>query len=190
MSKQLNVKRSELVSLFEKLEFKTASKWNKARLAGKIQNLPELVDEDTDAGDSQELLDSLLNAIEKEIEVEITDDLAKPKDDAPKKSKGKKKPADDAEADGEEKPAKPKAEKPKKESAERDRFGSKIGTQCNLINETVTGKPQDIKTIAEASGMTVSRVKAHMGYLIQKGFVEKTDKGYKTSGDAPKAAKK
>lgn len=182
----LNVKRSELVTLFEKLDFKTASKWNKERLESKIANLPELVDDDTDAEGSQELLDSLLNAIEQEIAIEITDDTAKPKTDDKKKAKKTKKSDDDDADDDAPAPKKEKKEKPAKPSVEKDRFGSKIGTQCNLINEAMTGKPQDIKTIAEVSGMTISRVKAHMTYLVSKEFVEKTEKGYKVMATAPK----
>lgn len=178
----LNVKRTELVTLFEKLDFKTASKWNKARLENKIASLPELVDNDTDAEDSQELLDSLLNAIENEVAIEITDDTAKTEDK--KKTKKTKKTDDDD--DDAPAPKKEKKEKKEKPSVEKDRFGSKIGTQCNLINEAMTGKPQDIKTIAEVSGMTISRVKAHMTYLVSKEFVEKTDKGYKVAATAPK----
>jgi len=172
---EMNVTRSALIALFEALEFKTASKWNKARLLGKINGLPDVVDEDTDAGDNQELLDNLLDAVENETEITIEDDVAKK---APAKGKEK------AAAKDKAKPAAKKA--PAKPSVERDKFGSKIGTQCNLINEVMTGKPQETKAIAEASGMTVSRVKAHMTYLVGKSFVEKTDKGYKLDKDAPK----
>lgn len=174
----MTVKRSELVALLEQLQFRTASKWNKARLLGRIEKLPDVVDEETDAGDHQDLLDSLLDAVENEQEIAIEDDM-------------KKTPARGTKASGKgttSAKGKPAAKQPAaaKKQVERDRFGSKIGTQCNLINEVMTGKPQTTQAIAEASGMTVSRVKAHMTYLIQKGFVEKHEKGYKTTASAPR----
>jgi DNA-binding MarR family transcriptional regulator len=45
----------------------------------------------------------------------------------------------------------------------------------------LTGRYQTVKEIAEASAMTTSRVKAHVGYLVQRGHVEKSDKGYKVA---------
>lgn len=89
----MKVKRKDLDALFVALEMPMAAKWSEKRLLDKISKLPDVVDEETDAGDSQDLLDSVLEAVEEGTEITIVS--AKASKAAPKKTKAaakKKKP--------------------------------------------------------------------------------------------------
>lgn len=125
----MQVTREKINGLFAQLDMPMAEKWSVKRLGDKIQKLPSVVDEDTDAGEYQELLDDILEAVENGTEIDITD--GDDEDEAPakkstkkkgakkapaakSKSKGKKaKPADD---EDEEEEAPPKKSKSKKSS--------------------------------------------------------------------------
>jgi len=87
--------REQLNGLFVALEMPMAAKWTEKRLMDKIKKLPEAVDEDTDAGEYQELLDELLEAVSEKDEIEITEDEApaKKKKTTKKKTTAKKAPA-------------------------------------------------------------------------------------------------
>lgn len=52
-----------------------------------------------------------------------------------------------------------------------DRFGSKIGTQSAMINAAMTLELQTIEQIMAKTGLSRGRVKAHMGWLIERHFV-------------------
>lgn len=64
-----------------------------------------------------------------------------------------------------------------------DRFGSKPGTECHTINKALTTRPQTSLRIAEKTGLSVSRIHSHMSFLMNRGLVEKTDKGYKVKSN-------
>ena len=78
------VTKKALVKLFVDLGFPTATKWAVSRLQTKVEGLPDIIDEDTDAGESQELLDNLLVALdnEDEISVQEKEDASPEKEDA------------------------------------------------------------------------------------------------------------
>jgi len=80
------VTKTALVKLFVSLGFPTATKWDVSRLKKKVEGLPDVIDEDTDAGDSQDLLDNLLIALDNEdgISVQDEDDVVKDEDDVVK----------------------------------------------------------------------------------------------------------
>lgn len=79
-----------------------------------------------------------------------------------------------------EKPAKKeKSDKPKKSAVERDRFGSKLDSDCAKMNACFSKKGKTVDKIAEESGCTKSRVKGHCQYLAKKDFVENTEKGWR-----------
>ena len=67
----MKLQLKEAVKLFENLGFSTAPRWSKERLERKIDGLPDVIDEDTDAGESQQLLDDLLICLDNEDEVVI-----------------------------------------------------------------------------------------------------------------------
>ena len=67
------VTREALNEMFVNLEMPMAPKWSEKRLVDKLTKLPDVVDEDTDAGDSTELLQMVLEAVANEEEFEISD---------------------------------------------------------------------------------------------------------------------
>ncbi|MEQ8791768.1 MAG: hypothetical protein RIC55_36230 [Pirellulaceae bacterium] len=67
-----------------------------------------------------------------------------------------------------------------KAKATRDRFGSREGTESATINATITNKPQTVAAIAEKTGLSASRVRNHMKWLMDREHITKTDDGYKT----------
>lgn len=62
----------------------------------------------------------------------------------------------------------------------RDKFGSREGTESANINAALTTKPQTVAQIAEKTGLSTSRVRNHMKWLIDREHITKTDDGYKT----------
>lgn len=85
----IQVTKAELVELFQALEFKTCNKWPEKRLLDQVQNLPNLVDDETDLGELNELLDDLLEAVEAEEEVTIAKKESPKEEEAPKQAKAK-----------------------------------------------------------------------------------------------------
>jgi len=177
------IKRSAAVSLLVALGAAMAGKWTKAKLLGKLQAIDTLVDEEVELSkDQQETLKAIQKLNEAEQDIEIEDDGEEADDTDKKKSKKASK--------GE------KAEKGKrpttkaKPNAPRDQFGNREGSQAAAINAVMTKKSQTAKEIAEAAGFDVGRVKGHLAFLINHGFAEKTEKGYKLTGvTKDKAAK-
>lgn len=86
----MKVKMNNVIKLFVDLGFTTAPRWSLERLKRKVEGLPDVIDEDTDAGESQSLLDDLLVDLDNEDEIVIleTEEAEDPK---PKKKKKKKK---------------------------------------------------------------------------------------------------
>lgn len=75
-----------------------------------------------------------------------------------------------------------------------DRFGTRAGTKCSMINAVLTTKPKTVAGIAEAlgddAGVPVSLIRNHMHTLTKKGLIEKTDNGFKVAKIANKKATK
>jgi hypothetical protein len=90
------IQQTEAIQLFETLGFPTATKWSCERLQKKITGLPFIVDEQTDAEGSQDILNAILAAIAEEREIKVgmklyLDDEGIACDAEVKKSKVKKK---------------------------------------------------------------------------------------------------
>jgi len=159
----MKISKERVIAVLAGLGFKTASKMTDARLKSKVKTLPKSVDEGTviepDAANKD--LKALLKAIDKGDEVEITagkEKAADSKKKAPKKEKAKA--------------------APKKEKAKKDKFGAREGSLAAKVNKVITKKPKTMAQIKEAVG-TDGTFYNHMKKLIEAGFVEKTDKGYK-----------
>jgi len=72
--------------------------------------------------------------------------------------------------------------KRKREGRGTDRFGSPFGSKQAKINAVLGNKPKTMKTLVEEAGLS-STYYNHLKSLIEKGFVEKTEKGFKTIFD-------
>lgn len=125
-------------------------------------------DEDEDEADEAEEGDD--DEEEEESDEDEGDEEADEEDEeeAPKAKKGKK----------EKKPAKKAAAK--KSAAEKDRFGSRLGSASSKINAVMSKKAQSVEELAKASKCEPARIRAHVRYLVEKGHITHVEgKGYK-----------
>lgn len=74
-------------------------------------------------------------------------------------------------------PAKAKPEKKAKKAgkAERDRFTNKVGSQAAEINAVLDKKGKTYEKICEETKFGSARVRAHIKFLVEKGFVTVQD---------------
>lgn len=80
---------------------------------------------------------------------------------------------------GSAKPAASAAAQPTKKTAkERDVFGSRPATQAARINAALSAKPATDEELAEEAKLGLARVRAHLKYLVGKGLVTKSEKGF------------
>jgi len=66
-----------------------------------------------------------------------------------------------------------------------DNFGSRLGSNQAKINAVLSKEPKTMKTLVEEAGLS-STYYNHLKRLIEKGFIKKTDKGFKTIFDHKK----
>ena len=62
----------------------------------------------------------------------------------------------------------------------KDRFGARIGTNTAKFNSVLSGKPKTMKQLMEAAGLSDTFYN-HVGKLIQAGYIEKVDDGFKVA---------
>ncbi len=68
--------------------------------------------------------------------------------------------------------------KKKTTATKRDKFGCRIGGSSANVNSVLTRKPLTMKQIIQKTRSSGTYY-THLGKMIKKGFVEKTDKGYR-----------
>jgi hypothetical protein len=68
--------------------------------------------------------------------------------------------------------------KRKPEGRGTDRFGSPVGSNQAKINAVLSTEPKTMKTLVDEAGLSGTYYQ-HFKRLIEKGFVEKTDKGFR-----------
>jgi hypothetical protein len=73
-------------------------------------------------------------------------------------------------------PAEPKAKKERKSTVERDKYGKTVGSLANKVMSVMTKKPQSMKQIKEAAGVTNNFYNL-MTEMQEKGFVQKGAQG-------------
>lgn len=164
----MKVYQSAAVELLTALGLKSAGKLALPVLAKKLVALPKaLKDADRDKldDDLKALLDDLVKDVEAKKEVKVVADEVE--ETPPPKNKaasgGKKDRSDKPKANG---------------KVERDKFGQKVGSQCNRINEVLTKKPQPLADIVAAARAPTSATSSHLRTLMTKGHVVRTDEGY------------
>jgi rRNA maturation endonuclease Nob1 len=158
--KTVKINRSALVTLLVTLGYALAPTWSKGRLLGKAKSLPQLVDDETEAGDSQPLLDALLADLAAGNEIDITDDSAEETTEAKPKPRGKKA------ASGS--PAK-KTEEPAEAAPSREDLGV-----------------EELKALAEKVGVTLTKADRSKKAILAK--IEAAEK--ESAKSATKPAKK
>lgn len=201
----MKLNRTSAIELFIELGFKTANKWDDARIQQKLDKIGDAVDESTpvESEGAKTTLAGVLEALKagKKITLE-TEKSAKQeksakkadapaeepakskKDKAPKEAEAPAKP--EKKGKEEAKPAAKAEKKPAKKEAPAkgakaekavDALGSRLGSQAATINTAMSKKWQTLEEVATASGFEVSRIKIHVRYMVSKGLFEQSDKG-------------
>jgi len=75
--------------------------------------------------------------------------------------------------------------KRKPEGRGTDRFGSPVGSNQAKMNAVLSTEPKTMKTLVDEAGLSGTYYQ-HLKSLIEKEFVEKTEKGFKTIFDQKK----
>ncbi len=171
----MNVSKKNLVSLLQGLGYPNADKadkWDLTRLSvkvGKLQHMTGLEEARAKLdAPMQEMLADILKTTKtgKMVKIIEEDEEGKPVKVKPPTRPVASKPSRNGEA------------KPKKDAAEKDAFGCRAGSQAALINAAVGKKPKTIDAIAEESGSSKARVKAHLAHWEKKnGCFSKDAKG-------------
>lgn len=187
----MNITRTAAIAVFAALGFKTADKWNTARLNEKVAKIADNVtDKEVEAIEDKEIKSTVMDVI---------DDLKAGKtvtvtEDEPAKSEAKSEEKPAAKADEkpakeekpskpakEEKPAKsekPKADKPKakKEEPAKDKFGNRVGSQAADINAAIGTGWATEEEVCKATKLKPARVQNHFRYLESKKLLETDEK--------------
>tara|TARA_R100000808_G_scaffold6960_1_gene20340 strand:- start:4095 stop:4685 length:591 start_codon:yes stop_codon:yes gene_type:complete len=191
----MNVNVKAATKLFVDLGFPTASKWSAARLEKKIEGLPDIIDEDTEAGDSEDLLEKILAALDDDEGVKVVDSVPTEKEEEEVEVKFILGPG---EGDKPPKKKKKKKEEPKEEPKEESkplpekkpiRKGGVIATIVEILEAASEKKPitkEDIlgKLIKKfpgkepASMMSTIKTQVPSRLKLAKGIiVEKNNEG-------------
>ena len=185
----MNVNDKAATKLFVDLGFPTASKWSAARLEKKIEGLPDIIDEDTEAGDSEDLLEKILAALDDDEGVKVVDSVPTEKEEEEVKTI-----LGPGEGDKPPKKKKKKKEEPKEESKPLPekkpiRKGGVIATIVEILEAASEKKPitkEDIlgKLIKKfpgkepASMMSTIKTQVPSRLKLAKGIiVEKNNEG-------------
>lgn len=193
----MKINRTAVIAIFVAIGFKTADKWDMARINKRVAQLPDQVDSEIVAGFADEEVKkntkAILKAFAAEETVEVIDDSApskpsaKPdaeegksepekKKDAGKiaeeKVKASAKPAAASDEDEEPKPAAKKQPGKAKEEPAKDKFGNREGSQAANINAQLAKKWTPIADIAKKTGLNEARVRGHGKYLEGRKLAE------------------
>lgn len=164
---QMNEKA--LRKMFVAMGYAQAEEWNQKRLLAKTVGLASLLDQanELEEKDDIQLQESVIKALEEGIEITIEGEEKVATEKSEKK--GKK---DKASATEKTKPT-----KPKKSSAEKDKFGSLVGSLANKANSVLSSKPKSMAQIKEEAGLASSMYN-HLNGLAKEGKIIKSDEGY------------
>ena len=191
------VTKTRVIKIFLAQGFKTADKWNAARLQKKIQNLPDLIEGAKFTDKMQKRVDRILNFLsqgQKIIVVDVEDATADDKrkqeikNAAERETKRKieKKAKDKSKVKAEVKKTEKKDKSKKqakkavaasKEKKNIDKFGSREGTIQAKINIVLTKKPKTMEMILKDAKIG-NQQSGHLRNLIEAGYVIKSDKGF------------
>jgi hypothetical protein len=186
----VKVDRMECILLFQNSGFHNAGTWL-AKGDDHILNMvrSHFIDVNPDDGPAdpklKPLFDSLVSAVKGNVEIELVGEVpvesngeAKHKKDKTAKTKSAK--ADDK-PNGEPKKRGRKADpnkppKEKKPAAEKDKFGSRLGSKKAQFNTAISKKPKSMKELSEESGIAVHNTNYnHLKDLVAKGLITRIE---------------
>lgn len=155
--------------------------WTTKRLANKLDNVVELESKAPEPleGDAKRVFLKITEALAEGDEVQL--ELAEQEETPVSKN------SDKVEKNGKPEATKNKSAKTKQEKADptKDPFGFTKGQIYAEFNRVLTGEPQTMKQLMTASGQKVTFY-VHMKMLVERGLMEKTNKGYKLTKEGQK----
>lgn len=193
----MNITRTAAIAVFAALGFKTADKWNTARLNEKVAKIADNVtDKEVEAIEDKDIKSTVMDIIDdlkagKTVTVtEDTPAKEEPKAEAPAKTEEKapakeEKPAKSEKPAKEEKPSKSdkpakadKKDKPasKKEEPAKDKVGNRIGSQAADINAAIGKGWTTEEEVCKATKLKPARVQNHFRYLEGRKLIETDEK--------------
>ncbi len=182
-------KKSELLAMFEEMDFANAAKWSDAMLKSKVEDLGDYEKEkDAKLPISKaglELFNELKALVDDDEEFEIDDDVPKAKGPEAKTKKEKTVTT----ATKTKKTPAAKTTKTESNGVEKDQFGARLGTLTAKANAALTNKWKTMKEIVEDAGLN-GTVYNHMNKLVELGFAEKSEEGYRLKGGTAAPAPK
>ena len=167
-----------------KMGYKKAMKWSFEKLQTKIKNLPKVISSPTPTG-SKQLDNELIKVFASAGDITVTPTAkentmstkTKTKTDK-KKTKSKTKPVTKKKSDKKKTRVEGESKKKStKKKASKDTYGCRLGTESAAINAEITSKGVTAEAICEATGLSLRRVKSHIGTMLRKKLYAKTDKG-------------
>jgi len=203
----LTITKSDAVAICIGIGYKSAGKWNRARMERKFKTLASEddykdleIDEDiVEDKDERDRLNKLLKSlreskgqfelVKSKEETSVPEDPLEdePEKDEPEKDKPEKDepekeetPVVEDEAEGKTKKSKKKAKAKKaKKAAEVDEFGNRLGTEAAAINVAMVKAdgPKTIQELCEMTGLSRSRISGHVGYWKKHGYAKVTKEG-------------
>jgi len=176
----MKVKQVSAIDLLTTMGYKTASKWDLNRVAKKLNELKDEVTEKTELPtrkNQKALLDKILET-DQPIRVVDADGGVHPpsKGEAPKTDKISEK--KDKKAKKTKKVKKTKKTSKRTTGEGSDKYGSRIGSNNQLINACLSRKAKTMAELckeAKIEGTTYT----HFTKMIEKGVIERTEKGFR-----------
>lgn len=177
MAGTLSVSKSDAVTLLEELDYEDAGDWSDAKLTNTLKKLKKEVEDPEEvevSKPSKKLLLSVMKAKAIELEGDEDDDDEE-EEEKPSKKSAKK--ASGSKTKSKEKPTKKKvAKKSKSEPANKDKFGSREGTEASSINALIGAKPTTLEKLRDKlPKIKGSRISAHIRFLKERGFIKIKD---------------
>ena len=166
----MNVTSEQAVSLLTELGYENADKFSTAKMTNMLKKIISKLgdDDELDVSKASRKLVAKMVAAGK---VKVTDDaVAEP---AAKKAPKAEKKSAKAEKNG--KPKKKVVAKGKGAGGEKDKFGSRVGTEAATINALIGKKPTTIEKIKDneaCKDFSVGRVASHIRFLKGRGFIK------------------
>lgn len=191
----MNITRTQAIAVFAAIGFKTAEKWNTARLNEKVSKIADNVtDKEVEAVQDKDIKSLLMDIIDdlkagKTVTVTEDDGKTAAPAEAPKAEEKKEdKPAKEEKPAKEDKPAKSekasskKDDKPakssggKKNEPAKDKYGNRIGSQAADINAAIGKGWTTEEEVCKATKLKPARVQNHFRYLEGRKLIETDEK--------------
>lgn len=168
----MKVQKQTAVEFLVALGFKAAEEWDAAKVQERLAEVPSRLTIEAVPNKMHKLYNDLASAV-KNGGVEVVEEEAAKPAKAGKSAKPAK--AEKATTTTTKATSKKKTKAPRKErkAAERDAFGSILGSRRAKINAVLTTELQTDADIAKAAGVPLRKARLHCRRMVRKGLMVK-----------------